>query len=113
MTRRIQDFDIRLGELLRYYRKFRKVSQQELADYLGVSFQQVQKYEKATNRISVCTLVKISQKLKIPISEFFVEYSFSKNNKVDTLSLEFNQYPQKARKVALKILKNLTNENLI
>lgn len=47
------------------------MSQQKLADGLGLTFQQVQKYEKGTNRVSASRLQQISQILQVSISFFF------------------------------------------
>jgi transcriptional regulator with XRE-family HTH domain len=46
-------------------------SQRDLADYAGVSIQQIQKYEKSTNRISGGRLYKFSKLLRVPIEYFF------------------------------------------
>jgi transcriptional regulator with XRE-family HTH domain len=52
-------------------RKMLKMSQTDLADAVGVTFQQIQKYEKGTNRISASRLQQISRVLPVPISSFF------------------------------------------
>ena len=48
-----------------------KLSQQDIAKALGVSFQQVQKYEAGTNRISAATMVQIAAVLKVDVQYFF------------------------------------------
>jgi transcriptional regulator with XRE-family HTH domain len=52
-------------------RKMISMSQTKLADALGLTFQQVQKYEKGTNRISASRLHQISHALQVPVSFFF------------------------------------------
>jgi transcriptional regulator with XRE-family HTH domain len=47
------------------------MSQEKLGDALGLTFQQVQKYEKGTNRIGASRLQQISEILKVPVSFFF------------------------------------------
>ncbi|MBV9953964.1 MAG: helix-turn-helix transcriptional regulator [Pseudolabrys sp.] len=47
------------------------VSQSALGDALGVTFQQIQKYEKGTNRISASRLQRIADELKVPVAFFF------------------------------------------
>lgn len=47
------------------------MSQQVLADALGLTFQQVQKYERGSNRISASKLFQIAQFLEVPVSFFF------------------------------------------
>lgn len=59
------------GQLVKEYRKVKGMSQMELAEVIGVSYQQVQKYEKGTNRISVDRLKQIANALDVPINEFF------------------------------------------
>jgi transcriptional regulator with XRE-family HTH domain len=52
-------------------RKMLSMSQTKLADALGLTFQQIQKYEKGTNRIGASRLLQISRVLRVPISFFF------------------------------------------
>jgi transcriptional regulator with XRE-family HTH domain len=47
------------------------MSQTELADAIGITFQQVQKYEKGTNRVSASRLQQIARVLRAPVSYFF------------------------------------------
>jgi transcriptional regulator with XRE-family HTH domain len=63
--------DKHVGERVRMRRIMMKMSQTELAEKLGITFQQVQKYEKGTNRIGAGRLHRISQILDVPITYFF------------------------------------------
>ena len=63
--------DQHVGALIRLRRKALGISQTELADALGVSFQQVQKYERGANRVSASKLFEIAQKLDTPLAAFF------------------------------------------
>jgi transcriptional regulator with XRE-family HTH domain len=63
--------DRHVGSRVCMRRKMLSMSQTKLADALGVTFQQVQKYEKGTNRISASRLQQISRALQVPISFFF------------------------------------------
>jgi transcriptional regulator with XRE-family HTH domain len=63
--------DKHVGNRVRMRRLMLGVSQTTLADALRISFQQVQKYEKGTNRISASRLQQISHFLQAPISFFF------------------------------------------
>lgn len=63
--------DIELGKRIRLRRVEQKISQAELGDKLGVSFQQVQKYEKGVNRIAASRLLDISAALDVPVARFF------------------------------------------
>ncbi len=64
--------DVYVGERVRRLRSMRKITQQGLAEALGISFQQVQKYEKGTNRISVSKLYEIKQALGARLEDFYV-----------------------------------------
>lgn len=63
--------DVHVGALIRARRKEIKLSQQALAAALGLTFQQVQKYESGHNRISASKLYAASQVLNMPVSAFF------------------------------------------
>jgi transcriptional regulator with XRE-family HTH domain len=60
---RANDFDRKLGAKVRHYRERRGITQEGLAATIGVTFQQVQKYEKGTNRISVHRFLLIADGL--------------------------------------------------
>ena len=60
--------DIDVGRRIRVRRKWLGVSQASLAEHLGVSFQQVQKYERGFNRVSASVLVRIAEKLETTVS---------------------------------------------
>ena len=63
--------DKRLGERVRTRRLEIGMSQERLAELLGVTFQQVQKYEKGVNRIAASRLLDISGALDMPIAQLF------------------------------------------
>lgn len=65
--------DIAVGHRIRVRRKWLGISQSTLADHLGVSFQQVQKYERGANRVSASMLVRIGQKLETSVGELVGE----------------------------------------
>ena len=67
--------DIHVGARLRLRRNLFGISQTDLGKALGVTFQQVQKYEKGTNRISASRLFNLSRVLDVPISFFFEDLS--------------------------------------
>jgi transcriptional regulator with XRE-family HTH domain len=60
-----------VGSRVRMRRKMLAMSQTKLGDALGVTFQQVQKYEKGTNRIGASRLQQISHILQVPVVFFF------------------------------------------
>ena len=63
--------DVELGKRIRLRRVEIDISQSELADKLGVSFQQVQKYEKGVNRVGAARLQQIATALDVPITFFY------------------------------------------
>ena len=63
--------DVHVGLRVRLRRKQLGLSQERLAEGLGLTFQQVQKYERGTNRISASKLFEISRILEVPIAYFF------------------------------------------
>ena len=63
--------DIELGKRIRLRRVEQKISQAELGDQLGVSFQQVQKYEKGVNRVGAARLQQIATALDVPVTFFY------------------------------------------
>ncbi|MEW6667768.1 MAG: helix-turn-helix domain-containing protein [Thermodesulfobacteriota bacterium] len=65
--------DKQIGRRIKLFRKDRGISQIELAGKIGVSFQQVQKYEKGATRISVARLQDIAEAMGVDIGFFFEE----------------------------------------
>src|SRR5438034_8794140 len=63
--------DKHVGSRVRMRRMMLAMSQERLGDALGLTFQQVQKYEKGANRIGASRLQQISHILQVPVSFFF------------------------------------------
>ncbi|WFU90407.1 helix-turn-helix transcriptional regulator (plasmid) [Rhizobium sp. CC1099] len=63
--------DVYVGGRLRLRRKVLGLSQGSLAEALGITFQQVQKYEKGMNRIGASRLQRIAEILRVPVGYFF------------------------------------------
>lgn len=63
--------DVHVGKLIRARRRAIGVSQHQLAEAIGVSFQQVQKYELGSNRVSASKLFTIGQALGVSVATFF------------------------------------------
>src|SRR5271169_6610614 len=63
--------DKHVGSRVRMRRMMLSMSQEKLGDALGLTFQQVQKYEKGTNRIGASRLQQISDILQVPVAFFF------------------------------------------
>ena len=65
--------DVALGERIKRYRQARRFSLSVVADAAGVSFQQIQKYERGLNRISAATLIRIAACLDVPVAYLYGE----------------------------------------
>ncbi|MCR9122217.1 MAG: helix-turn-helix domain-containing protein [Phyllobacteriaceae bacterium] len=63
--------DIHVGSRIRLRRTMLGMSQEKLGESLGITFQQVQKYEKGTNRVGASRLQNIASILNVPVSFFF------------------------------------------
>jgi len=77
--------DVSVGARIRLFRKLRGLSQQALAESAGVTFQQIQKYERGANRVSASMLSRIAGALNTPVSELFGE-SANGHGAVDELA---------------------------
>lgn len=67
--------DVHVGSRVRLRRMLVGMSQEKLGVQMGLTFQQIQKYEKGTNRIGASRLYQISRILEVPIQFFFEEAS--------------------------------------
>lgn len=65
------DIDLHLGRRLRRRRRLLGLTQQQLADQVGIRFQQIQKYECGANRISAARLWQLAEALESPVSYFY------------------------------------------
>lgn len=70
-SRKTKPVDIAVGNRIRLYRMKAKLSQTELGTRIGVTFQQIQKYEKGVNRVGAARLTEIAAVLGVPITAFF------------------------------------------
>ncbi len=72
MTRRDPNYiDVHVGARMRMRRQLINMSQERLGELLGITFQQVQKYEKGFNRISASRLFYAAKTLGVPVQFFF------------------------------------------
>ncbi len=63
--------DVHVGKRIRHRRWMVGMTQQQLAEQVGIKFQQIQKYETGMNRVSASRLWDISEALSVPINFFF------------------------------------------
>lgn len=114
-----------IGRKIRIYRKACKMSQANLGHYLGVSFQQIQKYEIGVNIISIDKLLKVSKVLNVPLYELLPNTGCSsKVPSLGTTSTDLTSSPElvelmivylriknpKTKKCVLSLLKSLACE---
>lgn len=76
---RANSIDEHVGLQLRQRRALLGLSQEKLADQVGITFQQIQKYENGANRVSASRLYEFSKVLEIPVNFFFDNYALGAN----------------------------------
>ena len=126
MTKKANPIDGQVGNRVRIRRMLIGMSQEKLGDLLGLTFQQVQKYEKGINRIGAGRLFEISRILDVPIDFFYDGVGPSSDGHGETsapvmefvssseglqLSLAFMKIKDpKVRKRMLDLMKSLAEE---
>mgnify|MGYP000518504175 CR=1 FL=1 len=76
------DIDLHVGRRLRRRRRLLGLTQQSLAEQVGIRFQQIQKYECGANRVSAARLFELSEALSVPV-QYFYEGLSEKNGLYD------------------------------
>lgn len=66
-----------IGQKIREFRLQAGLTQEKLAEELGITFQQVQKYERGATKVNLVKLQQLAAALKIPVSAFFDEGSYT------------------------------------
>ena len=74
--------DIIVGQNVRTIRKAKGLSQSQLGEASGITFQQVQKYERGTNRISASTAVAFAQRLHVGLADIFAGVDLAESDPV-------------------------------
>ncbi|HEX9882038.1 MAG TPA: helix-turn-helix transcriptional regulator [Hyphomicrobium sp.] len=72
-SRRANPIDVHVGSRVRLRRMLLGMSQEKLGEHLGLTFQQIQKYEKGINRIGASRLFDLSKVLGVPVQFFYEE----------------------------------------
>ncbi len=81
--RKVNDpVDIQVGKLIRFRRKLMSMSQSALGEKLGITFQQIQKYENGSNRVSASKLQAMATIFGVPVGTFFETNQELSNNPV-------------------------------
>ena len=71
--------DVHVGNRVRMQRMLVGMSQEKLGEHLGLTFQQVQKYEKGSNRVSASKLYQMAQVLGVPVQFFYEDLPGSRS----------------------------------
>jgi transcriptional regulator with XRE-family HTH domain len=85
--------DVHVGARIRLRRTLLGISQTTLAEAIGLTFQQVQKYEKGTNRVSSSRLVDMANALEVTVSFFFEEMSAGVQKQTPSELMRTKQQP--------------------
>lgn len=70
----VSPIDVHVGKRLRFGRTMAGLSQESIGEVIGVTFQQIQKYERGINCIRASKLFELAKSLKVPMSFFFEGY---------------------------------------
>lgn len=105
-----KSMDAIIGHQMKYIRQVFKKTQKDVAEHLGISFQQLQKYETGFNKISASRLLKVAQYYNIDIKYFYnLDDSLSRNQSTPvTLSLKEIRLVQAFNSIADEELKEST-----
>jgi transcriptional regulator with XRE-family HTH domain len=102
-----KQFRKNIGEIIKKYRLAANMSQMALAEKIGISYQQLQKYEKGINNILVYRLEQISEALKIPIS------SFLETEEPERIAEDIGEYGlSKEEKTLLELFRRIDNKDI-
>jgi len=109
----------RIGQIIKEARKARGMTRMELSELISVSYQQVQKYEKGSDNISVERLKQIAKTVNVPITLFFpasaeavgessAAYGKMPEGEAALLQLYRRIKSRKAKKAVIELLKTFT-----
>lgn len=87
--------DAHIGARIRLRRSLLKISQDRLANALGLTFQQIQKYERGTNRVSASRLLDISRILQVQVSYFYEDMPSWLTTSPQGLGYGFSEPPER------------------
>lgn len=83
--------DVHVGNRLRVRRSLLGLSQEKLAEAIGLTFQQIQKYERGVNRISAGRLYQFSKILEVPVNYFYDQAGAAANSSSPAFGLSDNE----------------------
>lgn len=111
--------DVNVGKRIRHRRWLVGMTQQQLAEQVGIKFQQIQKYETGANRVSASRLWEIGDALRVPVGFFFdglvedaeerEEDTLLQDREVLELVRSYYALPQNQRKQLFNLARVLSN----
>jgi transcriptional regulator with XRE-family HTH domain len=102
-----REFKKNIGETLKKYRLAANMSQMALAEKIGISYQQLQKYEKGIDNISISRLYQISNALKVPIRNLF------EIEEPEKVAEDISEYGlSKEEKTLLELFRKIDNKDI-
>jgi transcriptional regulator with XRE-family HTH domain len=104
-VRKPNDVDAHVGSRLRQRRMLLGISQEQLAEMLGLTFQQVQKYERGTNRVSASRLFQLARALDTPITWFFDEMESDRGAEREKTASELQDGDPMSRRETLELVR--------
>ena len=81
------EVDKHVGKRIRHRRWMLGITQQQLAESVGIKFQQIQKYETGMNRVSASRLWDIAARLSVPVSFFFENLNDAGENQIEATDM--------------------------
>ncbi len=105
MSRKLHPLNVQVGAKVRARRILLGMSQRQLADGIGLTFQQVQKYENGTNRIDAARLAALSQALNVPPQWFLADLQSTDEVQAPDLPGELDEVDSLARRETLTLIR--------
>ena len=105
----LNNLDIRIGKMIAVLRRRQGLTQQDMAQRLGVTFQQIQKYESASNKISASRLYQIAAALDLPIAALFGD-AIKSDNQTYNFITQILQLNDSDRKIIKTLITRLNNK---
>jgi transcriptional regulator with XRE-family HTH domain len=99
------DIDLHLGKRLRRRRRLLGLTQQQLANAVGIRFQQIQKYECGANRISAARLWQLAEALEVAVAYFYDGLSESASPRIEPVAELRSNDGMMARKETMDLIK--------
>lgn len=120
-TENEQAIDIHVGRRVRERRIMQGLSQTGLAERFGITFQQMQKYESGTNRVSASRLWRLSEELDVPVAWFFIGIGEPAEDYEDMSTKRWaleavrnlQRSPPKVRTTMLSLIKMVALQNVV